>query len=81
MDHYILFVFNHNVKDAFIPELGQHLQHVDANLLRIIIQTGADDAEAVRCQYPAIQLIGLVLLVLLIFLIRNLLHGLLRSSL
>ena len=24
--------------DPFIPELCQHLQHVDANLLRIIIQ-------------------------------------------
>ena len=61
--------------DSFIPELGQHLQHVDADLLRIIIQTGADDAEAVRCQYPAMQLVGLVLLVLLIFLIRNLFHA------
>ena len=64
-----------------IPELGQHLQHVDADLLRIIVQTGADDTETVRCQYPTMQLVGLVLLVLLIFLIRNLLHGLLRSSL
>ena len=51
---------------SFIPELGQHLQHVDADLLGIIVQTGADDAEAVRCQYPAMQLVGLVLLVFLI---------------
>ena len=64
-----------------IPELGQHLQHVDTDLLRIVIQTSADDTEAVRCQYPAMQLVGLVLLILLIFLIRYLLHGSLRSSL
>ena len=64
--------------NSFIPELGQHLQHVLADLLRIIIQTGADDAEAIRRQYPAMQLVGLVLLVLLIFLIRNLLHDDLR---
>ena len=64
--------------DPFVSELGQHLQHVDADLLRIVIQTGADDAEAVRCQYPAMQLVGLVLLVLLIFLIGYLLHDDLR---
>ena len=39
------------------------------NLLRIVIQTGTDDTEAIRCQYPAMQLISLVLLVLFIFLI------------
>ena len=39
--------------DSFIPELGQHLQHVDADLLRIIIQPCADDAKTVQCQYPA----------------------------
>jgi hypothetical protein len=39
---------------------------VDAYLLRVIIQTSTDDAEAIRCQYPAMQLVGLVLLVLLI---------------
>ena len=55
--------------NSFIPELGQHLQHVDADLLRIIVQTGADNAQPVRCQDPAMQLVGLVLLVLLIFLI------------
>ena len=69
-----------SINYAFIPELRQHLQHVNTNLLQIIIQTGADDAEAARCQYPAMQLIGLVLLVLLIFLIRYLLHGDLLSS-
>ena len=47
---------------------------MDADLLRIIIKTGADDAEAVRGQYPAMQLVGLVLLVLFIFLILYLLH-------
>ena len=51
-----------------------------ADLLRIKIQTCADDAEAVRCQYPAMQLVGLVLLVFLIFLIRYLLRDSLRSS-
>ena len=61
--------------DSFIPELRQHLQHMDADLLRIVIQTGADDTEAVWCQYPTMQLVGLVLLVLLIFLIRNLFHA------
>ena len=34
--------------DSFIPELGQHLQHVDADLLWVIIQTSTDDAKAVR---------------------------------
>ena len=66
--------------DSFIPELGQHLQHVDADLLWVIIQTSTDGAKAVRCQYPTMQLVGLVLLVLLIFLIRYLLHDSLRSS-
>ena len=60
--------------DSFIPELGQHLQHVDADLLWVIIQTSTDDAKAVRFQDAAMQLVGLVLLVLLIFLIRYLLH-------
>ena len=69
-----------SVYDSLIPELCQHLQHVYANLLRIVVQTGADDAEAIRCQYPAMQLVSLVLLVLLIFLVRYLLHGNLRSS-
>ena len=55
-----------SINDSFTPELGQHLRHVDANLLRIIVQTGTDEAEAIRCQYPAMQLVGLVLLVLLI---------------
>jgi len=41
---------------------------VDADLLSIIIKTGADDTETIRCQYPAMQLIGLVFLVFLIFL-------------
>ena len=64
-----------SIYKTFTSELGQHLQHVLADLLWIIIQTGADDAEAARCQYPAMQLIGLVLLVLLIFLIGYLLQG------
>ena len=55
--------------NSFIPELGHHLQHVDANLLRIIVQTSADDAEAVRRQDAAMQLVDLVLLILLIFFI------------
>ena len=50
----------------------------NTDLLRIIIQTGTDDAEAVRGQYPAMQLVDLVLLVLLIFVIRYLLHDDLR---
>ena len=69
-----------SINYAFIPELGQPLQHVLSDLLRIIIQTGADDAEAARCQYPAMQLVGLVLLVPLIFFIGYLLHGNLSSS-
>ncbi len=56
--------------DSFIPELDQHLQHTDTDLFRIVVHTGADGAEAVWCQYSAIQLIGLVLLILLIFFIR-----------
>ena len=66
--------------DSSIPELRQHLQHVNTNLLRIIIQTGADDAEPIRSQYPAMQLVGLVLLVPLIVFIGYLLHGNLPSS-
>ena len=46
-----------------------------ADLFWIIVETGADDTETIRCQYPAMHLIGLVLLVLLIFLIQYLLHG------
>ena len=66
--------------NSFIPELGHHLQHVDANLLRIIVQTGADDPEAVRCQDPAMQLVALVLLVGFIFLICDLLHSVLHKQ-
>lgn len=65
--------------NSFISELGQHLQHVLADLLRIIIQTGTDDTEAVRCQYPAMQLVGLVSLLSFIFFIRYLLHDILMS--
>ena len=39
--------------DSLIPEFCQHIQHVDADLLRIVVQTGTDEAEAIRCQYPA----------------------------
>ena len=66
--------------DSFTPELCQHLQHVDADLLWIIIQTGADDAETIRCQNPAMQLVVQVLLVFLIFLIQYLLHTIDLSS-
>lgn len=69
-----------SINYAFIPELGQPLQHVLSDLLRIIIQTGADDAEAIRYQDTAMQLVGQVLLILLIFLIGYLLHGNLQSS-
>jgi len=64
--------------ETFIPELGQHLQHVDADLLRFVVQTSADDTEAVWCQYPAMQLVVLVSLVGFIFLIRYLFQGNLR---
>ena len=64
--------------NSFIPELGQHFQHALSELLRIIIKTSTDDTETIRCQYPAMQLVGLVLLVFLIFFI--LLHGDLPSS-
>ncbi|OON84945.1 hypothetical protein BXO88_14860 [Oribacterium sp. C9] len=49
--------------------LSQHLKHVDADLIRIIIKIGADDTQAIRCQYPAMQPVGLVLLIFLIYLI------------
>jgi len=71
---FTLMIGSFSFYDTFIPELCQHLQHVDADLLRIIVQTSAYDAETVRGQYPAMQFVGLVLLVLLIFLIRYLLH-------
>ena len=48
-----LFVFNYDIVETFISELRYHLQHIDSDLLRIVIQTGVDDAEAVRCQYLA----------------------------
>ena len=70
-----LMIGSSSFHNSFIPELGQHLQHVDADLLRIIIQTGADDAETVRRQDAAMQLVGLILLILLIFFIRYLLHA------
>ena len=54
--------------DSFISELVQLLQHVLADLFRIIVQTSANDAKPIQCQYPAMQLVGLVLLIL-IFLI------------
>ena len=68
------FLYNPSFHNSFIFELGQHLKHVDADLLRIIIQTGADDAEAIRGQDTSMQLVGLVLLVFLIFFIRYLLY-------
>ena len=46
--------------DSFIPELGEHLQHVNTYLLWVVIQTSTDDAEAIRCQDTAMQLVGLV---------------------
>ena len=55
--------------DSFISELRQHLQHVDADLFRVIVQPSADDTQSVRCQDAAMQLVGLVLLILLIFFI------------
>jgi hypothetical protein len=66
--------------DTLTSELRQHLQHMDTDLLRIVVQTGADDTKAVLCQYPAMQRVSLVLLVLLIFLIRYLLHGIQEVS-
>ena len=54
---------------SFTPELRQHLQHVLADLFRIIVKAGADDPESVRRQGSAMQLVGQVLLVLLIFLV------------
>ena len=66
---FTLMIGSFSFYDSFIPELGQHLQHVDADLLRIIIKTGADDTKAIRRQYPSMQLVGLVLLILLIFFI------------
>ena len=58
--------------NTFIPELGQHLQHVDADLLRIIIQPCTYDAKAVRCQDATMQPVCLILLVLFVFFIRYL---------
>ena len=52
----LFLVFNQNIEETFIPELGQHLKHMDADLLRIIIQAGADNAETIWRQNSAIQL-------------------------
>lgn len=46
--------------DTLTSELRQHLQYVDTDLLRIVVQTGADDTKAVLCQYPAMQRVSLV---------------------
>ena len=37
-----------------IPELGQHLQHVDADLLRIIFIRCADEPQTIRCEHTAV---------------------------
>ena len=42
---------------------------MNANLLRVIVQTGADDATNVRCYYSAGQPVDLVLLIDFIFLL------------
>ena len=49
-----------------------------SDLLGIIIQASAENAEAIRCQDPSVQHVGLVLLVGFILFVRNLLHGNLR---
>ncbi|MBQ9327383.1 MAG: hypothetical protein IJ225_02455 [Solobacterium sp.] len=66
--------------DSFISKPGRHLQHVDADLLWIIIQTDAENTWPIRYQYPTIQLVGLVLLVLLIFLVGYRLHNYLNYT-
>ena len=63
------------IHDSFIPELGKHLQHMLSDSFRVIIESGTDNSQTVRRQYPAMQLVGLVLLILLIFLIRYLLQA------
>jgi len=52
--------------DSLTPELGQHLQHVDADLLRIVVQPRTYYSEAVRRQDAAMQFVYLIPLVLLI---------------
>ncbi len=54
----IIEKFSNNAEKPFTSELRPHLQHMDADLLRIVIQTSADDAKAVRCQYPAMKLVS-----------------------
>ena len=50
------------VHNSYIIELGQYLQNVEADPLRIIVQSRRDDAEAVWRQDMAIQLVRPVLL-------------------
>jgi hypothetical protein len=68
------------VYNPFAPELRQHLQPMLGDLFGITVNAGADDPEPVRRQNSAVQLVGQVLLILLIFLDRYLLHGNLRLS-
>ena len=50
------------VHNSYIIELGQYLQNVEADPLRIIVQSRRDDAEAVWRQDMAIQLVRPALL-------------------
>ena len=50
-----------------------------SDLFRIVTKAGADEAEAVRGQDPAVQPVRLVLLVGFMLFVRNLLHSYLRQ--
>ena len=72
---FTLMIGSFSFYDTFIPELGQHLQHVNADLLRIIIETSADDTKAVGRQDFALYLVALIPPELIIFFVRYLLHS------
>lgn len=39
------------INDTFIPELRQRLQHMLPDGFRIIIESGTDEPQAIRCQH------------------------------
>ena len=62
-------VYSRSGDYAFIPEFSQHLQHMNPDFFRVILKARAYNPQAVWSQYPAVQHIGLILLIFFIFLV------------
>jgi len=67
------------IKEPLVPELYRHFRHILSDLLRIMIRTGANGAEAVRRQDPAVQFVSPGLPVSFMLPVRNLLQEYLRQ--